>query len=150
MKKSHFTLSIILLIGLLLPQMSQATNPESEAVIQKSLETKQLEKILETDEAGNLLPIQLVSNGLVDKRANLKRNGKKISVFDSSSSQGLNADLKYLELTSMKIKKNKSILKFDYAGKKVRIALKKLEGDWNYRSIYIKKGKGSYYLDVTT
>ncbi|MEM8886965.1 MAG: hypothetical protein AAGD28_03185 [Bacteroidota bacterium] len=150
MKKSHFILSTFLMFSLLLPQLSQATNPESEAVVQKSLETKQLEKILETDEAGNLLPIQLVSNGLVDKGAKFRRDGKKISVFDSSDSQGINAELKFLELKSMKIKKNKSILKFDYAGKKVRISLKKLEGDWNYRSIYIKKGKGSYYLDVTT
>jgi len=150
MKKSHIILSTLLMISLLLPQLSQASNPESEVVIQKSLETKQLEKVLETDEAGKLLPIQLVSNGLVDPGAKFKRNGKRISVFENSESAGLNADGKFLELKSMKIKKKKSILKYEYADKKVRIALKKLEGDWNYRSIYIKKGKGSYYLDVTT
>lgn len=150
MKKSHFILAALLPICLFIPQLSQATNPESEEVVQKSLETKQLEKILETDESGKFLPIQLVSNGLVDKGAEFRRDGSKIYVFDSSDAQGLNQDQKYLELKSMKIKKKKSILKYEYAGKKVRIALKKLEGDWNYRSIYIKKGKGSYYLDVTT
>ena len=150
MKKSHFILSTLLAISFLLPQLGLATNPESEAVIQKSLETQQLEKVFETDESGKSLPIQLVSNGLVDKGASFSRNGNRVSVFDRSDAKGLNADGKFLELKSMKIRKKKSVLKFEYAGKKVRIALKKLEGDWNYRSIYIKNGKGSYYLDVTT
>ena len=129
MKKSHFILSSLFAFWFLLPQLGLATNPESEAVLQKSLETQQLEKVFETDESGKSLPIQLVSDGLVDKGASFSRNGKRISVFENTESAGLNADGKFLELKSMKIKKKKSILKYKYAGKKVRIALKKLEGD---------------------
>ena len=148
MKK--FSVGLLLLLFFSIFQITKAGEPESLIVIQKSLETKQLNRILQKDKKGNYLPIKLVSNGFLDRDAYLKREGQKIQIFEKSESTELKEEFTFLELTDLKIKKKKSVLKYDYGGKKVRIALKKLEGDWYYQSVYIKSGKGNYYLDISS
>lgn len=146
--RNSFLIPLCLIFGFLFSGFNQQSDPETLHVIQKSLELEQLQRILEKDDQGNFLPIQLISNEYIGEDANLFREGQKVDVYASESSARLDNNRKFLALEDLKIKEKKSVLKFMYDENLVKIKLRKAEDQWLFRSILIKNGKGSYYLDV--
>lgn len=147
MRKS-FLLPLCLILGVLFSGFTSKTHPETFEVIQKSLKTKQLERVFEKDEQGKFLPLLLITNDLIEDNIPVYLKGKQVQVAASLSN--LNENQKALILTNLKISGKKSSLEMLYGKKEVKIKLRKYEGQWHYRSILIKEGKGHFYLDVNS
>ena len=143
MKKSIFLLASLVFLF----SSFSSSNTEVPEVLQKSISIDQLKKFLEKDESNQYLPLVIVTNDNFSEKINLEFDGKKVQLFSDKRSIEANVSNSYLEVTKFKIKRNFSLLKFNYLGKKGKIKLRKKDGQWVFYSITMK-GCGDYYKNA--
>ena len=113
-------------------------------IIEKSLAVKDLKKYLQKDEMGKLLPPIIVTNSRFSEYLDIDFEGKKVALFENNKDTDLREDEAFIEVTSFKIRNNTSILKFKYDGRKVKIKLRKVGKNWEFKSFFIR-GKKHFY-----
>jgi len=127
----------------------QAPNPTVQEIFQEALNIEELANHLAKDTNGSILPLTLVTNGLLSEDIELSLNGKIISVVDNTTdSQEESASI--LQLKEMKMKGKKSYLVFQYEEKSIKIRLKQDDGDWVAKTINVKWKNGINFQTVST
>lgn len=119
-----------------------------QEIFQEALNIEVLAEHLDKDANGVILPLTLVTNGLLNENLNLSVNGKIVSIIKSKTNDivGLNS---VLYLKEVKMKSNKSFLAFQYGDKNIKIRLKQENGDWVAKTISIKWKKGLTFQTVS-
>ena len=137
-----------LLISLLL-SISNISFGQSEdlAVIEKSINIEKLKKYLAKDEAGESLPMIIVSNDKFSNNLEIDFEGKKVNVVQDKNDIDLNYDNAFIDVTKFKVRGKVSTLKFRYQDYDVKIKFRKINDEWTYQSFNIK-GNGTRYIHV--
>lgn len=120
---------------------------EDLAVIEKSINVKKLKKYLAKDEAGETLPMIIVSNDKFSNNLEIDFEGKKVNVFKHKNDIDLIYDQAFIDVKKFKVRGDVSTLKFNYQDYKVKIKFRKINNEWTYQSFNIK-GNGSRYIHV--
>ena len=143
MKKSIFILGFAFTI---LSFFSFKSPNDVEIVLQKSLNISQFETIFEKGVNGEFLPLTIVSNGLLSEDVDLNYDGKSIQIIRKIG-KGDFENHKYISLNGLKMKNRKSILEFSYGEKKVKVKMKKRDGEWVFNFLSIK-GDGTLHVHI--
>ncbi|MEM6964107.1 MAG: hypothetical protein AAF573_05015 [Bacteroidota bacterium] len=122
-------------------------NSETPVVLQQSFDIKKLHNYFDKDESGELLPITLVTNDYFSDNLSLAMDGKKINLLRSKNDLQDADSEAFVNVTKFKIRKNTAVLKFKYKTKKVKIKLRKQDGEWIYKTLVVK-GDGKMYADT--
>ncbi len=120
---------------------------EDLAVIEKSINIDKLKKYLAKDEAGEVLPMIMVSNNKFSTNLEIDFEGKKVNIFKNKNDIDLNYDQAFIDVKKFKVRGNKSILIFNYQDYKVKIKFKNINDEWTYQSFNIK-GNGTRYIHM--
>ena len=139
--------SVLVLMGLLCVQTVAQTNTGEQAILKSALEANLLKKVFASDENGELLPISVVSNNLITSVFKLEINGKPVEIIKDLTLEN-NAGKPVVEIQQFEIKSNrKALLAFVYDEKRVRLKLKKSDGNWLVYSTTVK-GPGVFLTDI--
>ena len=120
---------------------------EDLAVLEKSINIEKLKKYLAKDEAGETLPVIIVSNDKFSNNLEIDFEGKKVNVVENKNDIDLIYDSAFIDVTKFKVRRKVSILKFRYQDYDVKIKFKKIDGEWTYQSFNIK-GNGTRYIHM--
>ena len=126
----------------------QASERETQEILQKCLETSGFKNILEKDLNGNYLPIYMVTNDLFSENIELTIENEKVQIFSIQGASDFNPENDLIEVLDLKIKENKAILELQYQDSYIKIKMVKGYHDWKYRSIKIK-GNKKLYVDIS-
>lgn len=133
--------SIALIFSIIFFCSFQASEVETQQILQKCLETSGFKNILEKDLNGHYLPIYLVTNDLISENMELTIENEKVQVFSTQGARDFNPENDLIEITDFKIKNNKAILELKYQDHSVKIKMVKGHHDWKYQSINIEENK---------
>lgn len=137
-----------LLISLFISMSNFALGQADDLVIiEKSINVEKLKKYLAKDEAGNPLPIVMVTNKKISTQLEIDFEGERINIFESLKESGLEEDQAFIDLKKFKVRRDVSVLKFNYQGYKIKIKFRKKAGEWIYQSFNLK-GNGGRYMHV--
>lgn len=143
MKKTTYSL-LLLTLGLSLASFT-SKNPAIEEVLQEFIKVEQLERIFEKDEQGAFKPLTIAVNDHFPTDLNLQYAGKAVSILSAEEGKKVDATMAVLNITDFKMKKDKKAqLKFTYKDVKVSMRMRKMNGTWTYRSMFMKGDNINY------
>lgn len=145
MKNSIITFS--LLASVILGSSFTTKNPETKVILQKSFAVEKLHTYFDKDESGELLPLNIVTNDYFSSNMPLAFDGKEMNLVRSQDDLQTSDNEAFVNITKFKIKRHTAILKFKYKTKKMKIKLRKHEGEWIYQTLVVK-GDGKLYADT--
>lgn len=123
---------------------------EDLAVIEKSINIEKFKKYLAKDEAGQALPMIIVSNNKFSNNMEIDFEGKKVNVFENLKDTDLEDGQAFIDVTKFKVRGKTSLLKFNYGEYKVKIKFRKKDDEWTYQSFNIKGNETRYiHIDST-
>ena len=127
----------------------QAPKPTVQEIFQEALNIKSLAEHLAKDANGEMLPLTIVTNGLLSEKIKLSMNGKVIAIVPTNTNNEFDTN-SILDLKELKMKGKKSYLVFKYGDKNIKIRLKQEDGNWTAKTISVKWKKGMTFKTVST
>lgn len=135
---------LLLTFGLSLASFTPP-NPAVEEVLQEFIKVEQLERIFEKDEQGTFKPLTIAVNNHFPADLKLQYAGKAVKILSGAENSPLDNTTAVLNITDFKMKKDKKAqLKFTYKDVKVSMRMRKMNGTWTYRSMFMKGDNINY------
>ena len=108
-------------------------------MLQKTLDSNHLERVLEKDGKDSFLPLTIVTNHHFFDKVDLEYAGQTVDVLYSNDSTSVGPDRSVLSITKLEIEPEVSDLEFQCNTTKVNVALTREGEEWVYRSIEINE-----------
>ena len=145
MKKSIIAFTLTATV-VLFSSFSNAQYEDQITFIEKSLALEKLKEVFAKDEMNKMMPLTIVTNNHFSPFLDIDHNGKKVEIYEKKQEIDLIYDNQFVDVKKFKIRGNVSILKFKYQNKKVKVKLRKIDGNWKYFSLTIRGG--GYYKNI--
>lgn len=133
-------LSYLLLLTVSVFGFQNFTLPTTEVseIMQTIVELEAMEQIWAKNEAGNILPVYLVGRQQFPETPEFNIADHPVKLVSAEEISDLGEDIPHMNITEFKIKKGKKArLQFTYDGIRVKVTMRKEDGNWTNTQLSI-------------